>query len=341
MDKSFSIDVSLEKFSNTIEDKIIASLDTTGKCPTVNDDGSIDVTSEEDENSLLCSAPDNYGISYYFRGNVTNNYVYFSGYYWRIVRINGDGSIRLIYDGTTIHENGEASEDRIIGTSAFNESYDDNAYVGYMYGTPGSSSYTETHKNINDSTIKKYIDTWYENNLLNTEYEQYLKDNIFCNDRSISTGLPDGYSNKGYGKEKTAYRWLYGFLYNPNGDENPYEKLTCPQQNDAFTVNDTTSGNGSLKYPIGLLSTDEVVLGGGWRSEISNYYLYTGTDYWQMTPGDFFGTSSVVRFIRANGYAKDGLDIFKESGVKPVINLKYNALKSGLGTIESPYLTTK
>lgn len=121
---------------NEILNNIKASIDTTGKCPMVNSDGTVNVTGAESENSLLCSAKDNYGTSYYFRGNVTNNYVRFANLYWRIVRINGDNSIRIIYDGTSAHENGKVSIDRIIGTSVFNEKGDDNAYVGYMYGTP-------------------------------------------------------------------------------------------------------------------------------------------------------------------------------------------------------------
>ena len=155
MGKSFNIDVSLEKPEDSIQNKIISQLDTTGRCPTVNDDGSVNVTSVESENSLLCSALDNYGTSYYYRGNVTTNYVKFANFYWRIIRINGDSSIRMVYDGTSTHANGESSEDRIIGQSAYNEKYDDNAYVGYMYGTPSSSTYQETHANINDSTLKK------------------------------------------------------------------------------------------------------------------------------------------------------------------------------------------
>ena len=160
-------------------DKIIAQLDTTGKCPTVNEDGSITAPAGESTNGYLCSAPDAYGTSYYYRGTVDNNYVLFAGFYWRIVRVNGDGSMRIIYDGTSAHANGEDSEDRFIGYTAFNNAYDDNAYIGYMYGTPGSSTYAETHANINDSTIKEYLDSWYENNIKSTEYEQYLVDNLF------------------------------------------------------------------------------------------------------------------------------------------------------------------
>ena len=57
------------------------------------------------------------GTSYYYRGSVENNYVYFANRYWRIIRINGDGTIRIIYDGTVAHDNGEVSDDRQIGTS--------------------------------------------------------------------------------------------------------------------------------------------------------------------------------------------------------------------------------
>ena len=79
--------------------KSYLKLDTTGKCPEVNKDGTVNVTDMEDTESLVCSAPDDYGTSYYFRGNVENNWVKFAGYYWRILRINGDGSIRMIYAG--------------------------------------------------------------------------------------------------------------------------------------------------------------------------------------------------------------------------------------------------
>lgn len=162
-------------------------VDTTGRCPTVNDDGTVNITNAESENSLLCMAPDAYGTSYYYRGNVQNNYVKFANFYWRIVRINGDGSVRIIYDGTVAHANGEESTDRTIGNSKYNYSDIDNAYAGYMYGTPGSSTYEETHANVNDSEIKKYIDTWYENNIKTSKYENYLVDNVFCNNRSIIT----------------------------------------------------------------------------------------------------------------------------------------------------------
>ena len=331
--QEFTIDMDLKgKIMIPTSQKIIGQLDTTGKCPTINEDETIATPEGESESGYLCSAPDAYGTSYYYRGTVDNNYVYFAGKYWRIVRINGDGSMRIIYDGTSAHANGESSSDRHIGTTAFNDSIYDNRYVGYMYGnfdgvkeehddmssvftnsstcyiskeyeideitkqlslknpiailasdltsdyvgyytsldinSPsdiigkitnvttedktrvkiefvrvyyGTTTKEKAQTNTNDSTIKEYLDSWYEKNIKGTEYEQYLADNLFCNDRSITSGT-------GAGKEYTSYRWSNGY---------PSKLLlTCPQKNDAFTVNDTASGNGALKYPIGLLTGD-------------------------------------------------------------------------------------
>ena len=311
-------------------------LDTTDKCPIVNDDGSVNVTSAEFENSLLCSAPDNYGTSYYYRGNVTNNYVYFANLYWRIIRINGDGSIRMIYDGTSAHENGEASEDRIIGTSAFNEKSDDNAYVGYMYGTPGSATYEETHANINDSTIKKNVDNWYENNIKGTNYEQYLADNLFCNDRTISKYNPDNHSNYGFGAEFTNYVRAYGPWSAPSNTENAKMKFYCKQLNDSFTVQ-SSLGNMSLKYAISLLNKDELILSGLYSSGNStkSNYLADGNNYWLISPDAFEELGAKVRNEKVNGESFNVVNVVY--GVKPVINLKQGSLKHGDGTINNPY----
>ena len=319
---------------------IIATVDTSGKCPTMNADGSVSVTAKEVTNGYLCKAKDSYGDSYYYRGNVTNNYVKFADKYWRIVRINGDGTVRVIYDGTSSHANGESSSDRQIGTSAFNRSYNDNAYVGYMYGATGASTYATAHANTNDSTIKAYIDNWYKANILGTANEEYLADNIFCNDRSISSNKPSSsFNNLGYGANATAYRWYYF----ANSSYNNKMMLTCPQQNDAFTVSDTINGNGALTYPIGLLSMDEIVLAGGWSTSSgwstsnSGYYLYSGQVWWASSPFSFDGNNAFVRGVLSNGNANLDCYVNSASGVRPVFNLKADALAQGSGTASDPY----
>ena len=331
MGQTFNIDIGLGgKVKDPIKD-IIAQLDNSGKCPTVNEDGSVSVTAVEATNGYLCKAKDAYGDSYYYRGNVTNNYVKFADKYWRIVRINGDGTVRVIYDGTSAHANGESSSDRRIGTSKFNSSYNDNAYVGYMYGATGASTYAAAHANTNDSTIKAYIDNWYKTNILGTANEEYLADNIFCNDRSISNNN----TGTGAGTTRTNYRWYYGPW--ESGNHNDNMKLVCPQQNDAFTVSDTTNGNGALTYPIGLLSTDEIVLAGGWSTINSDYYLYSGQYWWASSPGIFNSSNASVRGVNSDGRANYRNDVSGSRGVRPVINLKAEVLAQGTGTASDPY----
>ena len=330
LSKRTKCNVYFKKVVSKVPD-IIAQLDTSGKCPSVNADGSVNVTGIEATNGYLCKAKDAYGDSYYYRGNVTNNYVKFADKYWRIVRINGDGTVRVIYDGTSAHANGESSEDRQIGTSAFNSSYNDNAYVGYMYGKVGASTYADAHANTNDSTIKAYIDNWYKTNIVGTTNEQYLVDNVFCNDRSFAQNN----SGTGTGKSVTYYRW-----YNGPWESNGYNTkmmLTCSQKNDAFTVSDTTNGNGVLTYPVGLLSTDEIVLAGGWNAANSGYYLYSGQWWWASSPYYFNGSYAYVRCVNSNGGANNAYLVVDNNGVRPVFNLKAEVLAQGSGTASDPY----
>ena len=308
--------------SDSIQCNILADVDTEG-CPTVNEDGTVQVTGIEDTNSYLCSAPDDYGTSYYYRGNVTNNYVKFGDFYWRIIRINGDGTIRIIYDGTSAHANNDSSTDRQVGTSAYNSSYNDNAYVGYMYGTVGSSTYEDTHANTNNSTIKTYLDNWYKTNIEDKSLSSYISDNLFCNDRSFDSSN----SGTGTGTSFTLYHWYSS----SNGI-----RLTCSNQNDQFTVDDEVTGNGDLTYPIGLVTTDEVYLAGGYSTTNSGYYLYTGNYYWTMSPSHFNGGYANVRSVNSSGIANN-FSVSNLDGVRPTINLKANSLKLGDGSASNPY----
>ena len=127
----------------------------------------------------------------------------------------------------------------------------------------------------------------------------------------------------------TNYRWYY-FANNKM-------MLTCPQQNDAFTVSDTTNGNGALTYPIGLLSIDEIVLAGGWSTSNSGYYLYSGQLWWASSPDGFIGNIAYVRRVYSNGDADSYEHVCDDYGVRPVFNLKAEVLAQGSGTAEDPY----
>lgn len=113
--------------------------------------------------------------------------------------------------------------------------------------------------------------------------------------------------------------------------------LKCKNQNDRFTVNDTAIGNGNLSYSIGLVNADEVYLTGGYHDTNTKYYLYTGYNYWAMTPASYVNGNAIARYIDASGFGSNYDEVYESYGIKPVINLKANSLKSGDGTMENPY----
>ena len=256
--------------------------------------------------------------------------------YWRIIRINGDGSIRMIYDGTRTHANGNESNDRIIGNSDYNDgekfiieptrillSNTDNSALGYMYGTINADSYEETTQNINDSLVKTQVDNWYQRHIANTGYNDKVADVIYCNDRSL-------YSGNGYGTNETYYG------ANDRMSSPPKPSLICPQQNDAFTVNDTTKGNGTLTYPVGLITVDEVSMAGASENYNTKYYLYNGenSSFWTMSPS----YKPRVGEVYVGGARIDDIAYTSGTAIKPVISLKSSVELQGQGTMEDPFV---
>lgn len=278
----------------------------------------------------LYTAQDDYGTSYYYRGNVSNNNVYFAGAYWKIIRINGDGTIRLLYNGTKVNAKGGDTQ---YGTSAFNSTRTDPAYVGYMYGTTtGAIGSRENNlANGKDSNIKTKVDEFYNKYIVANNLQDYLADTGFCGDRSI-TNSGDGYSTTSYTE--------YGAV-NRLAKTNKLPILTCPdKEHDLYTV-DSTNGNGALTNPIGLMTADEAAMAGmvnGYLNTLS--YVYTGTWYWTMSPYSFrpSGSASIVWSVGGTGYFS-GDWVPGGYGVRPAINLKADVeISGGIGTVNDPYI---
>ena len=294
--------------------------------------------------ALLASTEDDYGTSYYFRGAVKNNYVQFANKCWRIVRVNGDGSIKLVLhnDNTSSSSSPCAASNnsttaafaRYSGssyTSTFNDNYNDNAYIGFMYGATGASDYASTHANTNKSTILTNLETWYTNNL--ASYADKLADTIWCNDKStVSGGL-------GYGTNETDYA-AYNRLASTK-----QPTLKCPNDNNGgklskFTVDDTTNGNGNLTYKIGLLTADEIAFSGSiaYTYNRSTYLQEnTGTTWWwSLSPGRFNGVSAYVWYVYS-GYLDNYIGVGNRYGLRPAISLISSTSVTGNGTSENPY----
>ena len=303
--------------------------------------------------------------SYYFRGAVNNNWVQFgkdsSGkdIYWRIIRINGDGSIRMIYSGTTdpktdssvtgsngVYMAGTGTQITVDSTNtfAFNSSSSKAEYVGYQYierqqhgyrkcdGT-NNASCTVNGNTVYNSTIKQKIDKWYAGTTLKDN--DLIADQILCNDRSATTsssGTPGEIS----GSMSTSTTYYYGAYVRLVTNKSP--KLTCTTASDKFTVN-TSNGTGALTYPVGLITADEVAMAGGNSGTgNSSYYLYTNQYYWSGSPYYFLSsyTYAYEFYVNSSGGLKYNRVNFTY-GARPVVSLSSKAKLSGNGTYNDVY----
>ena len=284
------------------------------------------VLTNDNTNTLYTSTEDSKTV-YYFAGNATDNWVKFGkdannqDLYWRIIRTNSDGSVRLLYHGTST-----TATDAYIGTSAFNSSYNNIAYVSYMYGNLGSVA--NARENTTNSTIKKTIDNWYKDNL-NTNYGKYLSTTaVYCNDRSTS-------DNKNFGARTRLYT-------------NKTPSYDCAATEDKFTV-DTSTGNGKLTYPIALMTADEVSFAGGlWGTNAPTWYYKNSANgsstgstwWWLLSPGNWNGSNAYVFGVLGSsgpGYLSGSI-VYYTLGVRPVISLKSCTLYStGNGSASDPY----
>ena len=262
---------------------------------------------------------------YYFSGDAKNNWVKFANFYWRIIRTNHDGSVRLLYSGTSTD-----TTSGYIGTRAFNSAFNNPRYVGYMYGTSGSLASNRT--NTNNSTIKTYIDNWYSTNL--SSYSKYIStEAVYCNDRKAPS----------YNANSSFDYYVYTRLSagNPTYD--------CEDSKDAFSGSNSEA---KLTYPIGLMTADEITYAGGYKytdltSPYAWYYLnsaggsITGSTLWWLLSPNFWSGSGAYPSVVYGSSRPGNLnynDVDYSNGVRPVISIKSDALwSSGNGSSSSPY----
>ena len=283
-----------------------------------------------DNTKTLYTGTENGTTVYYFAGNATDNWVKFGknasnqDLYWRIIRTNSDGSVRLLYHGTST-----TATDAYIGTSAFNSSYDNIAYVSYMYGSLGSVE--NARANTNNSTIKTAIDNWYATNL-NTNYGKYISTTaVYCNDRTYTI---------------SGSNTLFGAYTRLRTNKTP--TYDCTDTNDKFTV-DKSTGNGKLTYPIALMTADEVSFAGGlWGTNAQTWYYYnsakgssTGEQlWWLLSPASGNGSYAYVFFVvgSSNPGFLSSTYVSHTYGVRPAVSLKSCVKTSGGdGSAGTPY----
>ena len=333
----------------------------------------------------MYKAPDDLGMSYYFRGAVDNNWVKYGKYtkdtyytydgdynyslvsscdgldncfkiaskgddmYWRIIRINGDNSIRMIYAGTyapdantkvTLTESGNLDDDgnliggqkTAVGNSKFNQNYDSAEYVGYMY-TIG-----EQHGTSQSSDIKTYLEDWYANYTDLNKTGTKITDQIYCNDRTVSTS-DVAYSPTNYTTLTSWNSTGTNYYYGANGRvfNNPVSPdYKCPVASDKFTTT-TAKGNGKLSYPVGLITADEITFAGLPAGKTNNsFYLYTGDYYWAGSPNGF-NVGYAIEFDVVDGGYLGSDRVHSNGGVRGVVSLSSESKLLGSGTYNDVY----
>ncbi len=321
----------------------------------------------------LYTTEDNYGTSYVFRGNNddVNNWVTFANHTWRIIRINGDGTLRLIYQCAEPNcETTEGEETQIRRSSYKLEPYDDNAYVGYYYGTAHTEEkpnppYDEVHSNSHPSTIAYAVDGWYSGTGAMGNYTDYLDGNTgWCNDRTVVKNIQPDYNGNGTGQTATGYGPAARLMFNRTWRTKQYPTLKCgvvmPDEapteeegfssfdkidpialkRDLFTTSGTGIGNEVLTNPVGLITSDELVMAGGFGGKAgTNYWLYTNLYYWTMSPWGYDVDSLARVFCVHDSGLILNSGAIDPYGARPVVNLKADTTFSGgNGKSDNPFV---
>lgn len=268
-----------------------------------------------------------YGSSFtYNNGNYTlNNTVQFYNWNSNKEQVNN-------HHYTCFNSTGTCSELYYIYYSGTDETTGTEGiyYIALSNGKSVDNALTEMKTNNNDSEIKKVIDTWYERNILNTQYKSIIEDTVYCNEREMNTIGTEAFTKNGWlpNGGKISYPLLfknYGYLY-----LNQKPTLECSNTNDAFTT-DTKNGNGALKYPVALLTFEESKIAG-----ICDNYISTSNPYWLLSPLQ-------LNYETAYGISHGGDRIFLTptaypAGVRPVISIKPGVrVGGGTGLANDPY----
>lgn len=257
---------------------------------------------------------DQYGTkTYVYRGTDVNNYVSFAGLTWRILRIQEDGTIKLVTDVGVDYLNNN-----------FNTSYITNngvSRVGVLYD---DSNRNDIWK-YRGSTVEGYVNAWYQD--IMSQYSDYLVDNEYCSDEYTDT------NSWGVHNQWSPFVPLYGVRNrvekNSNNEFEWTPSITC------------VSGD-RITAKAALITGDEYILLGGGEGNMSNYFV--NFTYWTMSPE---GINTDLNNDQGDAYyvSYDGglyQDVIKDAhkrGVRPVVTLKASIpISGGSGTSSSPYV---
>ena len=311
--------------------------------------------------AVLATAEDDYTAttgksSYYFRGNVKNNYVNFAGMCWRIVRIAGDGTIKLILEDATYEcDNASFTGNWNIGGGSYGYDYDDNGNYKLNYLNPENTGMSLAFKNY-QSVLAKKINPNLNDESTQAEIKETLASKLKAGDwclddtaysdamgTNIITDLSPYYSGH------TSFNYgTYTRIYGQNT-----ASLKC---NGTIMSNFNDNGESSTSMYVATLTVDEIVFAGA-VEEIGNYNYYLMNEYSLFTEdsetyevlnyGDYWFTLSPYHFDGRYGYAfivystgvLDDRGVSDYNSFRPAVTLKSGSvITGGEGTKGNPYV---
>ena len=263
----------------------------------------------------LSSTPDDYGTSYYYRGGVEDNYVNFAGMCWKIVRIEGDGSTKLILEDRSVECN----------SSSYTGNWSDGNTVLFGYDSNYKADFLNYSGGLADS-LKSFQTTLSTKVGTGKTLSDYLKVDDWCYDYNVTS--TDSSGNQYYG----AYKRIYT-------DKSPSLKCIGTKLN---KYRDNTN------MYVGTLTADEMSFAGATGSTNYTHYLmnsYTKSHYlywWGLSPSDYnaeFGFD--FAFQLGSDGSLDGDYVVSDGGnycSRPAVSLKSSTIiKTGNGTKSNPY----
>ncbi|MBO7131716.1 hypothetical protein J6V85_00400 [Candidatus Saccharibacteria bacterium] len=288
-----------------------------------------------------------------------------NGTCWRIIRTTGSGGVKMIYNGifgnSTGGSCGNSGNNPTTKTQlAFNANLSSIVHVGYTYNdsieasnsrVPTSTVFgsNENYSTINttDSDVKDYIEnTWYASNM--TDYTNILEPSAgYCNDRS--TYFDDG------DHTPTATSSVWTTTSGINGTNISYGSnirstvtLSCPRGTvDLYTTSSANNGNNQLKYPVAMLTADEIAIAGSGNNSSGSSTASTASNAsyksflkglsdnksWTMSP-----LSNAMEYVLLYGLYNSTVNYANSLYVRPAISLIHDVyVASGSGTATDPW----
>lgn len=268
-------------------------------------------TSDQDENQGgLCSIVDpvSGNMIYFFRGNVNNNYVSFAGKTWRVLRINSDGSLRLILDGE-------------ISTCSYQSTNE-----------PSNHTIEDAIELIDWQNSIPYseLQTWYNNNL-KTNYSEYIVRSNYVFDTSYSSTTSSATAAACYyfgpylrvGFDANTYRPTFSYT-----DDSLWKDYIGLITADELLYAGAYFGSNNTTYFLH-------------NSALSNDFWTMSPSFWDNSAHYKAGMIIVDSNGRMNDWPYGGNTLTASLALRPVISIRGDLEMTGNGTASNPYQYSK